>query len=407
MSRRLKRFVRALKILFFGERRIDVAAEYEFLRREPIGSVQAAPVGSRRSINWIIPPFPFGAGGHLNIFRFVQLLEQRGFECRVVVNTGAWFGTPEEVRRKICECFMPIKAMVYLGMNDVPPAYYTIATGWQTAYLAARVQATRCRCYFVQDYEPWFYPMGSDYVLAEETYRMGLVGITDGDWLRAKLASEYGMETHSVGCSFDRRIYFPDDRNITRPRKKIFFYARPATERRAFEMGVLVLAEVKKRIEDVEIVLAGATLDQYSLPFPYTAKGVVHPDLLGALYRDCDLALVLSFTNLSLAPLELMACGVPVISNRGPNTEWLLSDACCCMVRPRIPEVTEALCRLLENDPERIALRAAGLRKAQSTSWDEEADKMASILEMLAQRQLEPGEYGAEHESFSAPGRLA
>src|SRR3954467_15262310 len=102
MSRRLKRFIRALKTLVFGERRIDVAAKYEFLRREPIGSAQAAPVGTLKSINWIIPPFPFGAGGHLNIFRFVQLLEQRGFECRIVVNSGEWFGTPEEVRRKIC-----------------------------------------------------------------------------------------------------------------------------------------------------------------------------------------------------------------------------------------------------------------------------------------------------------------
>jgi glycosyltransferase involved in cell wall biosynthesis len=214
------------------------------------------------------------------------------------------------------------------------------------------------------------------------------------------------METYSVGCSFDRRIYFPDGRNTSRPHKKIFFYARPATERRAFEIGVLVLAEVKKRMEDVEIVLAGAALDSYTLPFEYTSKGIVHPDLLGALYRDCDLALVLSFTNLSLAPLELMACGVPVISNRGQNTEWLLSDACCCLVRPRIAEITEAICRLLENDKERIALRTAGLRKAQSTSWDEEADKMALILEMLAKRQPDPAAKSAAQGGHPTPGLL-
>jgi O-antigen biosynthesis protein len=390
-SSRLRDFARALKILAFGERRLDVAAEYAFLNRAPIGSAQAAPGAPPKSINWIVPPFPFGAGGHLNIFRFVQLLEHRGYECRVAINSGSWFGSPEAVRRKICESFMPIDAKVYIGMNDVPPAYYTIATGWQTAYLAARFQATRYRCYFVQDFEPYFYPMGSDYVLAEDTYRLGLIGITDGEWLRGKLAAEYGMETHSVSCSFDRRVYFPDGRNRARPRKKIFFYARPATERRAFEIGVLILAEVKKRISDIEIVLAGATLGEYTLPFSYTEVGIIHPDLLGALYRDCDLALVLSFTNLSLAPLELMACGVPVVSNRGPNTEWLLNDACCCLVRPRIAEATEAICRLLTNGHERLALREAGLRKAQSTSWDAEADKMTAVLEMLASRQPEAG----------------
>ncbi|MEO7728081.1 MAG: glycosyltransferase family 4 protein, partial [Burkholderiales bacterium] len=332
------------------------------------------------------------AGGHLNIFRFVQLLERRGFECRVIINSEPWFGSAAEVKRKICTSFLPIAAKVYMGMDAVPPAYYTIATGWNTAYLAARYQATRCRCYFVQDFEPWFHPRGSDYVFAEDSYSLGLVGITDGDWLRAKLISEYGMEAYSVGCSFDRRVYFPDGKSHARQRKKLFFYARPATERRAFEIGVLILEQVKARMKDVEIVLAGAILDDYKLPFAYTAAGVVHPDLLGALYRDCDLALVLSFTNLSLAPLELMACGVPVVSNRGPNTEWMLSDACCCLVRPRIAEATEAVCRLLGNDVERMALREAGLRKAHTTSWDEEADKLAAILEMLASRQRSPEE---------------
>jgi glycosyltransferase involved in cell wall biosynthesis len=105
------------------------------------------------------------------------------------------------------------------------------------------------------------------------------------------------------------------------------------------------------------------------------------------LYRDCDLALVLSFTNLSLAPLELMACGVPVISNRGPNTEWLLSDTFCCLVRPRVAEVTEAICRLLTNEAEWNNLREMGLLKAQSTSWEAEADKMAAVFSMLASRQ--------------------
>ncbi len=385
--KRLRDCLRALKIGAFGDRLTDIAAEYSFLRREPIGSAQAAAGAPPKSINWIVPPFPFGAGGHLNIFRFVQLLEHRGYECRIVINSGSWFGAAQEVKARICTSFMPVQAAVYIGLENAPPAFYTVATGWQTAYMAMRFQATRFRCYFVQDFEPWFYAMGSNYVLAEDTYRMGLVGITDGNWLRDKLVADYGMEAHSVGFSFDPRIYFPDRKKEPRPRKKLFFYARPSTERRAFELGVLILAEVKKRMDDVEIVLAGAALDEYSLPFQYTAKGIVHPDLLGALYRDCDLALVLSFTNLSLAPLELMACGVPVISNRGPNTEWLMADTFCCLVRPRVAEVTEAICRLLTNEAERNKLREAGLLKAQSTSWEDEADKMAEIFATLAGRQ--------------------
>jgi len=387
LKKRLKRRLRGIEASVLGERPINIAAEYAFLRDEPIGTAQAAATIAPRSINWIVPWFPFGAGGHLNIFRFVQLLEQRGFDCRIVVHAGPWFGKPSEVRKEICEWFLPVKAPVYIGVENAPPAYFTVATGWHTAYLAKRFQPTVCRCYFVQDFEPWFYPRGSDYALVEETYRLGLIGITDGDWLRDKLAADYGMETHSVSFSVDRRIHFPPTVLRARQRKKLLFYARPATERRGFELGTLVLAEVAKRNPGVEFVLVGAALDGYSLPFQFTAKGVVHPDLLGDLYRDCDLALVLSFSNLSLLPLELMACGVPVVSNRAPSTEWLLKDDFCCLVRPRIADLTAALCRLLDNDAERNALRDAGLRKTQTTSWEKEAEKMAAMFAEFAARK--------------------
>jgi hypothetical protein len=31
------------------------------------------------------------------------------------------------------------------------------------------------------DFEPWFYPMGTDYVLAENTYRFNFYGFTAGN----------------------------------------------------------------------------------------------------------------------------------------------------------------------------------------------------------------------------------
>ncbi len=386
VNKSLKRSLRGIRTSLVGARPLDIAEEYAFLGPEPIGKAVPTTDISPNSINWFVPCFPFGAGGHLNIFRFVQMLERRGFECRVVVHASPWFGTPADVRKEICDWFLPIQAPVYVGIENAPPAWFTVATGWHTAYLAARFQPTVCRCYFIQDFEPWFYPQGSNYALVEETYRLGLVGITDGEWLRDKVVAEYGMEAHSVGFAIDRRIHFPGPRRIARTRKKLLFYARPSTERRAFELGALVLAEVGRRTRDVEFVLVGADLDSYVLPFDYTAKGVVHPDLLGDLYRDCDLALVLSFTNLSLLPLELMACGVPVVSNRAASTEWLLKDDFCGLVQPRIGELADALCRLLTNDEERGSLREAGLRKAQSTSWEREADKMAAMFRRLAGR---------------------
>jgi len=108
-------------------------------------------------------------------------------------------------------------------------------------------------------------------------------------------------------------------------KKRVLFYARPETERRGFELGVLALSLVAKKRPEVEFVLAGFKNRSVDLPFPAILPGVLALAELGALYRSCDVALVLSHTNLSLLPLEVMACGCAVVSNEGPNTEWLLT----------------------------------------------------------------------------------
>ena len=56
------------------------------------------------------------------------------------------------------------------------------ATGWETAYPVFNDAGDARKCYFVQDFEPLFYPVGSEYVLAENTYRFNFFGITAGKW---------------------------------------------------------------------------------------------------------------------------------------------------------------------------------------------------------------------------------
>ena len=48
----------------------------------------------------------------------------------------------------------------------------------RTAYDVRNFHSTIHKCYFVQDFEPWFYASGSAASFAEETYRFGFVGIT-------------------------------------------------------------------------------------------------------------------------------------------------------------------------------------------------------------------------------------
>jgi len=362
----------------------DIVGYYSFLQQRPVGDAHAAI--PPRSINWVIPMYGRGSGGHLNIIRFAYFLESMGFDCRIIVAEPYSARLTRAIAaEEIRSWYFPLKGPVYLGIENAPPAEITMATGWQTAYPVRNFQATRHKCYFVQDFEPWFYPAGSEAAFAEETYRFGFRGITAGSWLADKLRSEYGMTTSAVGFSYDHDRYKPAPKRLPHIRR-VLFYARPPTPRRAFEMGVLVLQEVVNRLPDIEVVFAGWDVSAYEIRFKHLNLGLVPLDELPDLYTQCDVALVLSFSNASLLPLELMACGTPVVSNRGPFTEWLLNDRNACLAPPTVEDLATAVCEVLENPKEQERLRQGGLEAAAQTSWLSEVERMATILSFLTRR---------------------
>lgn len=341
-----------------------------------------AIVANKNTLNWYIPPCGKGSGGHLNIFRFVSFLERQGFICRIVI-----VGEPKPIsvtqaRKEINEWYFPIKAEVYMGKEDIPAAHTSIATSWTTAYYVNNTCNTTNKVYFVQDYEPYFYPLGSDYVLAEQTYHFDFYGITAGRWLKEKLEKDYHMKTSFFSFSYDKDIYKP---KAKKPSKEInvFFYARPPTARRGFEVGLMALKEITDRMPEINIILAGWDTSNYLIPFKHKSVGTLPVDLLPELYSQCDVALVLSFTNLSLLPLELMACGVPIVGNKGENVEWLLNEANSILTKPTPKALADALFRVLTEKGCANRLREGGLATAEASDWEEEAIKVGKVLRNL------------------------
>ncbi|WP_198297871.1 glycosyltransferase family 4 protein [Bordetella genomosp. 9] len=370
-------------------RPVSIPARYGFLNPVVTSEPWDAADVAKNTVNWFLPDVGPASGGHLNILRFIRMLEEEGFDCRIIAIGNVYPDLdPAQLGRNIASWYFPLRAKTYVGLKDLPAASVSIATSWETAYAVRAFQATTHKCYFVQDFEPYFYPVGSDSAFAEATYRFGFVGITAGDWLAQKLHAEYGMRTHALGFSYDRSLYRAQPFAEGRKKKHIFFYARPATARRGFELGIMALKEVARRMPEAVAVLAGGSIDGYDVPFPHIDAGVVSLDKLGDLYARCDAALVLSFTNLSLLPLELMACGVPVVSNRAPCTEWLLTDENARMAEPTVEALADALCSILGNPAERERLRAAGLRTAAQSDWKKEGKKLSRILRELVQQSI-------------------
>jgi glycosyltransferase involved in cell wall biosynthesis/SAM-dependent methyltransferase len=327
-------------------------------------------------INWVIPTFGEG-GGLRTIFRIVEFLQSYGFRQRVYEMPVARppRNSPGELRDLIRRFHGVDIAEVSLDFENMEPADITFATSWHTAYPVAKFTDTHLKCYFVQDFEPYFAPVGSESAVTENTYRMGFHGITAGRWLTDKLTSDYGMECDYFNLSVDTKAYFPKDMGA---RRKVFFYARPATPRRGFELGVAAIEVFHERNPGYEIVMAGGEVPAEAFSFPVTDVGYVSEDQLNDLYNQSAAALVISLTNCSLLPLEIMATGCPVVTTIGDNNDKILPPDSAILAVPSPHHLARALERAIKNPRSDHLIAAASQYK-----WEEQAEKVDAALRKL------------------------
>jgi O-antigen biosynthesis protein len=336
--------------------------------------------GRPNVIGWVVPPVGPGSGGHLNIFRFVRFLEGRGYTCRIYVYDPHKTQPPDRTAQILRDHYQPMRATVEQDLATLDGCDALFATSWTTAYPVRNARGDMSKFYFVQDFEPWFFPVGTDSVLAENTYHFGLYGITAGGWLAQKLTNDYGMpcDHFEFGSDFGRYTYTNSGR-----RTKIFFYARPVTPRRGFELGVLALDRFHQMRPDYEIHMAGWPVKGWQLPFPFVDHGALPLDRLNALYNDYAAALVLSLTNFSLLPLELLCAGCIPVMNDGPNNRLVSNNPHLVFTRPTPQALAEALAEVVDQpDLPAIALRAS--QSVEGLDWDASGAQLERIMLRVA-----------------------
>lgn len=273
-------------------------------------------------VGWISTPPAGGSGGHTTMFRLIAGLEQAGHRCTLFLY-DVHDGDVDTHERRVRNHWPEVRADVRDVRDGLPVLDAWVATSWETAHvLAARPEGGGTRFYLVQDYEPYFYARGSEYALAEETYRFGFHGICAGRWLVDELQSRHKM--HSVHFDFgaDTDVYTLDESST---RDGVVFYAKPEVPRRAFALGLLALRRFAERYPRVPVHMFGEPAGR--VPFDVQHHGRLTPRQLNQLYNRCRVGLSLSMTNVSLIPWELLACGVvPVVNDERHNQIVLNSE---------------------------------------------------------------------------------
>jgi hypothetical protein len=149
-------------------------------------------------------------------------------------------------------------------------------------------------------------------------------------------------------------------------------------------MGVDALELVHKVRPEVEIVFYGvgdAELRRQRVPFPNTNLGILSENELAELFSSCDLGIVLSATNCSLVPPEMMACRCTVVDLNRETVSGVLEHKVNAMLAESTPEgIAEAVLELLDDDALRERLIETAYEQVQQRSWTESARKVEEIL---------------------------
>lgn len=365
---------------------MDICNDYAFA----IGRVRMGKMledgAETKTINWFVPDLGApGAGGHLNIFRCVAHLSRKGWKNRIYFSNTAGGDSRAGVRDLYEKYYAEVAthAPIYSAhFDDILPAEAAFATSWQTAYNVKRLTNCRKKFYFVSDFEPMFFPCGGEYVLAENTYKWGFIGVTASSWLKEKLETQYGMKCYDYGFSYEKDLYCPQVvTDKQKDEKIVFVYVRPSTARRAFVIAMLACQLIAERMPAVRFIFAGEKIEgKYQLPFQYEDAGIIPLKELPYYYSKSDICVALSCSNLSLLPLEIMGCRSVVMSNDDEQVRWLLNEKNSLLV-PMVPErIADSICDCLTHPEKLEAVRQAGYEFARTTSWEDEYAKVEDCL---------------------------
>ncbi len=332
--------------------------------------------------NWYLPPFdnPY-YGGVMTILRYAEYLKrEQGINQRFLICGGC---DAAALAEKITAAFPALAGSTVRPLDSaeaiqtIPAADYSVATLWTTAYVLQKVRNTGLKFYFIQDWEPLFYPAGSTSAQAELTYDFGFYGIANTRTLRRLYEEEHGGLATHFAPQIDPAVFHGSPLRSGAGPKRLFFYGRPGHPRNGFELAAVALRELKERLGDrVQILCAGSPWDprKYGLDGVIESLGLLRYEETAELYRSCHVGFVMMMTrHPSYLPFEFMGCGGLLVSNDNRANHWLLEDGRNCLLAPPSgPAIAERLAYAVEHFDELLPVRRAGWEviRRRHSDWD-------------------------------------
>lgn len=332
----------------------------------------------RLRVTYVLPGIGI-SGGISSVVQLVNELILLGVEARIVA--------PSMQKKEVANWKFFTQPIIFKSeqelLDNFPESDLAIATFWTTApWVSELVKMGRVKAgaYFLQDYEPWFYPESDRKTRSQvkATYDLIAHKIVKSDWL-AKLLAQDGYQTTKISLGMDLGLFYPRDVSPIRY-PTVMAMTRPDTPRRGFYHVIEALQLVKEALPETEIILFGDDkLKTRKIPFEFRDEGKIGDrDQLAELYSQADVFLDGSdFQGFGRPALEAMACGAAcVLTNVGGVSEYAVDRQNCLLVPPKQPEsFAKAIIELLTNRDLKYSLIANGFKTVKNYCHKQEAQK--------------------------------
>jgi len=331
-------------------------------------------------------PVRGGGGGATSIVQEARGLRRLGVAAQVAVAVKHFphyrATYPEFVEEEGLFFFYGSKGELFLHAGGFDVVVATIYTSLPLLAEIAAWYPDVVPAYYVQDYEPWFFPEGHPQRgVAAASYGLvpGALLFAKTHWLCETVGTRHGVAVHKVSPSLDHAVYFPPAEPRAGGPARVVAMIRPATPRRAPGRTMRVLARLAAELgEGVEIHVFGCGDEELAEAglergFRFTNHGVLVREEVAGLLRGADVFLDLSdYQAFGRTGLEAMACGcVPVLPAAGGAGEYAVDGENALVVETADEGACYAAARrLVEDRGLRERLRAAGLATAAGYSVD-------------------------------------
>lgn len=326
------------------------------------------------TLSFLVPPISKGSGGHSKIMSIAKGMARRGHMVSIYIEalvdslpTTQSIQEEYQLRKENID--------VIVGFHDIRTTDAIVATFWKTAFTAKQVESKADKLfYLIQDYEPYFYPMSTEYLLSEQSYQLGLRGISYGSWCKEIIRKRHSVEVENIGFYIDKQIY-KKVTSVLRQSNRILLFTRADMPRRCFDLGFQAMEKIYQKCGNrYHLSIFGSILPpDLASQFPFEDLGILHPTELTKLYSSSTIGLAFSTTNPSMIPFEMLACGLPVIDlDYGDNSVNYGEPGTVTLVPPDPNLIADAAIKLMQEEELRNEMSEKGYRFVSSFPDEEQ-----------------------------------